>query len=79
MLTNKAKQQKGLRSSNVIRYPYPLPPQYSSRQWQLRGLDGRALGAVELPGSIFNVPVRVDILHQVRLLSLRSMFQFKQE
>jgi len=57
---------KHSRSSNTVKYPYQLPPQYSSRQWQLRNLDGQALGAVDLPGDIFNVPVRVDILHQVR-------------
>lgn len=57
---------KHSRSSNTVQYPYRLPPQYSSRQWQLRNLDGQPLGAVDLPGDVFNVPVRVDILNQVR-------------
>jgi hypothetical protein len=49
----------------VVHYPYVLPPQYSSRSWQLQDLQCTPLGAVELPGDVFNVPVRTDILHQV--------------
>jgi hypothetical protein len=63
--TSKASKQQ-LGSGNTVRYPYPLPPAYSSRRWQLQNLDGFALGAVELPGDVFNVPVRIDIMHQVR-------------
>jgi hypothetical protein len=58
-----SKQQLG--SGNTVRYPYPLSPAYSNRRWQLQNLDGSPLGAVELPGDIFNVPVRIDIMHQV--------------
>lgn len=65
MLQTPKPSKQSLGSANTIRYPYPLPPAYSSRRWQLRSLDGRPLGAVELPGDVFNVPVRVDILHQV--------------
>jgi hypothetical protein len=76
MLQTPKPSKQSLGSANTIRYPYPLPPAYSSRRWQLRNLDGQPLGAVELPGVVFNVPVRVDILHQVcvrceRLSSLR--------
>jgi hypothetical protein len=69
--TNKASKQR-LGSANVISYPYALPPVYSSRKWQLQNLDGQPLGAVELPGDVFNVPVRVDILHQVGLFVFQS-------
>jgi hypothetical protein len=62
--TSKVPKQR-LGSGNVISYPYPLPPVYSDRKWQLQKLSGVPLGAVELPGDVFNVPVRVDILHQV--------------
>jgi hypothetical protein len=51
--------------SNVVHYPYSLPALYAPRRCQLQDLQGQPLGAVELPGDVFNVPVRVDILHQV--------------
>lgn len=62
--TNKPSRQQ-LGNANTVKYPYPLPPAYTSRRWQLRSLEGMPIGAVELPGDIFNVPVRIDILHQV--------------
>lgn len=52
-------------NSRVVQYPYPIPPLYSHRKWQLQNLEGRALGAAELPGDVFSVPVRIDIMHQV--------------
>lgn len=71
--TSKASKQQ-LGSGNTVRYPYPLPPTYSNRRWQLQNLDGIAMGAVDLPGDVFNVPVRIDIMHQVRKMffSLRQ-------
>lgn len=45
---------------------YQCQYQYNSdRAWQLRDLDGMPVGAVTLPGDVFNVPVRVDVMHQV--------------
>lgn len=65
MLQTSRGSRQRLGNPNTVKYPYRLPPVYSSRSWQLRDLEGRPKGAVELPGDIFNVPVRIDIMHQV--------------
>jgi hypothetical protein len=39
----------------------PLPDKHAT----VYTLDKQPLAAVPLPGDIFNVPVRVDIMHQV--------------
>ncbi len=65
MLQTSRSSRQRLGNANTVKYPYKLPPLYSSRSWQLRDLEGRPKGAVELPGDIFNVPVRIDIIHQV--------------
>lgn len=65
MLQSSTGRKQRLGNANTVKYPYRLPRVYSSRSWQLRDLEGRPKGAVELPGDIFNVPVRIDIMHQV--------------
>jgi hypothetical protein len=65
MLQSSTGRKQRLGNANTVKYPYRLPRIYSSRSWQLRDLEGRPKAAVELPGDIFNVPVRIDIMHQV--------------
>ncbi|WIA42503.1 hypothetical protein OEZ86_008490 [Tetradesmus obliquus] len=52
------------KSGLVVQYPFPVE-YYSPRRVTLYNLDKQQLAAVELPGDIFNVPVRGDIIHEV--------------
>jgi large subunit ribosomal protein L4 len=48
----------------LARYPFSID-YFSPKPVFLHSLDGRVLAQRELPGDIFNVPVRLDILHRV--------------
>ncbi|KAF6260221.1 ribosomal protein L4 domain-containing protein [Scenedesmus sp. NREL 46B-D3] len=52
------------KSGLVVQYPFEID-YYSPRRVGLYNLDKQQLASVELPGDIFNVPVRVDVLHEV--------------
>jgi large subunit ribosomal protein L4 len=52
------------RASTVVKYPHDIT-YYTPKPVFLYDLDGRVLARRELPGDIFNVPVRLDILHRV--------------
>ncbi|KAI8477377.1 MAG: ribosomal protein L4 domain-containing protein [Monoraphidium minutum] len=50
--------------SSLARYPFEVD-YYSPKPVFLYDLEGRPLARRELPGDVFNVPVRLDILHRV--------------
>jgi hypothetical protein len=79
MLQSSTGRKQRLGNANTVKYPYRLPRVYSSRSWQLRDLEGRPKGAVELPGDIFNVPVRIDIMHQVCCNSTHVRLTFEDQ
>ncbi|KAF8063844.1 TRN1 [Scenedesmus sp. PABB004] len=54
----------GLSKGVVVQYPFPVE-YYAPRRVVVTDLDGAPRGALELPGDIFNVPVRVDVMHEV--------------
>lgn len=49
-------------ASNVVQYPFPID-YYTDREVSVYTLDKAVVGRHLLPGDVFNVPVRVDILH----------------
>eukprot|EP00879_Flechtneria_rotunda_P021005 GHRR01022126.1.p1 GENE.GHRR01022126.1~~GHRR01022126.1.p1 ORF type:complete len:332 (+),score=63.83 GHRR01022126.1:117-1112(+) len=53
------------RAPMVVHYPFEQPAYYSDRRTTLYNLDKQPLASLKLPGDIFNVPVRIDIMHQV--------------
>lgn len=48
----------------VVQYPFDIE-YYTPRRTVLYNLDKQPLAAVELPGDVFNVPVRIDIVNEV--------------
>ena len=63
-LPHGGRRGKGKGGALVARYPFPLR-YFEPKRVFLYDLEGRALAVRELPGDVFNVPVRVDILHRV--------------
>lgn len=57
----------------TVRYPFPIK-YYQEREAVVFNLDRQPLGLVGLPGSAFNVPVRIDILHRA-VRYLRAKWQ----
>lgn len=51
-------------NSLVVQYPFSIQ-YYTPRRTVLYNLDKQAIAAVELPGDVFNVPVRIDIINEV--------------
>lgn len=51
-------------AGSIVRYPYPVQ-YFTPKPIKLFNLHGEQLGSVQLPGEVFNRPVRIDILHQV--------------
>jgi Ribosomal protein L4/L1 family len=48
----------------LVQYP-SAPVYYTPRRTPMFGLDGTPRGAVQLPGAVFNTPVRADVMHAV--------------
>lgn len=50
--------------ASAVRYPFDIT-YYTPKPVFLYDMDGNVLARRELPGDVFNVPVRLDILHRV--------------
>ncbi len=48
----------------MVQYPFPVD-YYAPKHVKVLNLEGEVVDVVELPGDVFSVPVRVDILQQV--------------
>mmetsp|Transcript_4760 Transcript_4760/g.8268 ORF Transcript_4760/g.8268 Transcript_4760/m.8268 type:complete len:345 (-) Transcript_4760:413-1447(-) len=57
----------------TVQYPWPMD-YYKDRETVVYTMQSQAQGLQQLPGDIFNVPVRVDLLHRV-VRWLRAMWR----
>jgi large subunit ribosomal protein L4 len=55
---------RDIKWSLTVAYPMPIA-YYHDRQVEVRDLSNQVVSTATLPGQIFNVPVRLDIMHRV--------------
>jgi large subunit ribosomal protein L4 len=53
-----------MRRAVTVDYPMPVH-YYRDRRVEVRNLDNEVVSSATLPGKVFNVPVRLDIMHRV--------------